>query len=122
MTSALPVSSLRRLFEGALEAERPEGLVGALLVSRHGAPLAVLADIPEVEAFCAMHATALGAAEVAFARLGVHTDVSLIAETDGRRFVSRAVNASMFAVAVVDDTADCHAVLGWMSSLQARLA
>ena len=120
VTSAMPASSLRRLFEHAVHEARPQGLVGALLVSRHGSPIAVAAELDDVEGFCAMHATALGAAEVAFARLGVHTEVSLVAETDGRRFVSRGVNSTMFAVAVVDDSADCRSVLDWMASLEAR--
>lgn len=122
MATTLPASSLRRRFEEAVDDARRYGVQGALLVSRHGVPIAGTADLPDPDAFAAMHATALGAAEVAFARMGLHTDVGLIAETEGRRFVSRAVDGSMFAVALVSIEADCRDVLDWMATLHARLA
>lgn len=113
---------LRRRFEQAAAAQGANDLEGALLVSRHGVPLAgSCPGVKDVEAFAAMHATALGAAEVAFSSGSGHAELSLIAEMDGRRFVSHSLHGSMFVVAVVRPGADCAAVLDWMRGLAHEL-
>ena len=109
---------LRRKFDEAVARQLDTHLEGALLVSRHGVPLAgSCPGVSDVEAFAAMHATALGAAEVAFSTEGGHTELSLIAEMNGRRFVSHSLHGSMFVVAVVRPGADCRSILGWMGTL-----
>ena len=125
MRMALTASGpqLRGRFEAAVAERGLEQLEGALLVSRHGVPLAgSCPGVKDVDAFAAMHATALGAAEVAFSDDGGHAVLSLVAEMDGRRFVSHSLRGSMFVVAVVRPGADCTDILAWMGGLADELS
>src|SRR5687767_10446551 len=93
----------QRVFERARQELEAQGLIeGALLISRDGFPLAGRAPGAEnIEVFAAMHATALGAAEIALSGIGSSYGVTLVAEREGRKFVSRALTPSLFVVACV---------------------
>lgn len=107
-----------RTFESAVaDLARRQPVEGAMLASRDGLLVAnALPSLPAPEVFCAMHAAALGAAEMSLRGIDGR-GVSLIAEVGGRRFVSRAISASLFVVALVGMEADCHAVFDWMDRL-----
>lgn len=113
---------LAAAFEEALVALRRETrVVGAMLVSRDGLP--VLNECPGVaqpEAFGAMHAAALGAAEVAL-RGAAAGCVSLVAQVGAQRFVSRGLTDDLFVVAMVGDDCACATVFAWMDRLAERL-
>lgn len=111
-----------RAFESSCaELARHQPIVGAMLASRDGLLIANASlAVPQPEVFCAMHAAALGAAEMALH--DIHgSGVSLIADVGDRRFVSRAITGSLFVVAMIGPGADCHAVFRWMDELGARL-
>lgn len=109
-------------FGEALDDLRREARVtGAMLVTRDGLPLLNAApEIAQPEAFGAMHAAALGAAELALSGVAPSC-VSLVAHMAEQRFVSRGLTDELFAVAMVDDACDCQVVFAWMDTLAARL-
>lgn len=117
-------SPVRRLFQRAWDdAQRTGSVRGALLATRDG--FLVCADCPDVgdlEVFAAMHATALGAAELALHRVGAQKHVTLLAESGGDRFVSRGVTDELFVVAIMDRSKDCGPVIAWIDSLGGQLA
>ena len=104
------------------ELGRAHGVEGAVLASRDGLLLVnAFPSLPQPEVFCAMHAAALGAAEMALRGID-GAGVSLIADVGERRFVSRAVNESLFVVVSVAADADCHSIAAWMDGLGRRMA
>ena len=109
-------------FEKAVaELKRDRAIEGAILASRDGLLVAnAWLPVPSPEVFCAMHAAALGAAELAL-RDGNTDGVSLIADVAGKRFVSHAISRELFVVAMVPPSTDCHAVFDWMGGLRARI-
>jgi predicted regulator of Ras-like GTPase activity (Roadblock/LC7/MglB family) len=124
MATPASASSFRRIFERACHDIEARGVVeGALLISRDGFPLAGRAPgVDDPDVFAAMHATALGAAEVALAGLGAAYGVTVVAEHGDRKFVSRGVTPSLFVVACVRGRADCAEILAWMDGLAEELA
>lgn len=68
-----------------------------------------------------MHATALGAAEIAFDQASA-SGIMLIAEHGGRRFLSRGLTKGLFVVAALSASADHHAVAAAFDSLADRMA
>lgn len=104
--------------EGLEELRKTSDVRGALLVSRDG--LTVVNACPEIEdpdLFSAMQATALGAAEVALARVGPRAEVTVVADMNGYRFVSRALDEALLVVAMLPTASDCKPVLAWMDRL-----
>jgi predicted regulator of Ras-like GTPase activity (Roadblock/LC7/MglB family) len=124
MTATASPIPHRLIFESAVQELRGRGLVeGAMLVSRDGFPLA--GDCPGLgdrEVFSAMHATALGAAQIALQATGSAAGVSLLAKLEGRRFVSQVITDHFFVVALLTRGTDCQDILAWMDGLRESLA
>lgn len=100
-------SSLSKLLEHP-------GIQGAVLASRDGLALVVRCPgISSPEVFCAMHAAALGAAEMAMEAGGPLPSVGLVVELGPRRFLSRAVTEDLIVIVLTDATCD------WQSAFHA---
>lgn len=97
---------------------RDHGLLGALLVSRDGfTVLNACPGLDDPERFSAMQATALGAAEATLARPASMAKVTIVMDTHGSRFVSRAIDASLIVIAMMPATADGEPIFSWMDEL-----
>lgn len=118
-----PLTPAAAFRAGIEELRRGSDLQGALLVSRDGLTIVnACPSIDDPDLFSAMQATALGAAEVALARLGPRAQVTVVADMNGHRFVSRALNDALMVVAMVPTGSDCKGVLTWMDDLARTLS
>lgn len=92
------------------------GVLGAILARRDGFPLVAKWHEPvDIETFCAMHAAALNAAELALGS-GRHARLGLMVDQGDRRILSRAVGRDLLFVLALKGGADWEAAFLWLEA------